>query len=285
MTLFRRSFSSVLPLAAVLSVLLTPASAADLKYALVSRDQLMQGLQDAPAKNTDRALELEKMFRSVGCEPSEELVKKLSEPNVICVLPGSTESVIVVGAHLDHVKEGDGIIDDWSGASMLPSLYRSLADMPRSHTFIFIGFGGEEEWLVGSDFHVRHLKPEERKQIAAMINLECLGVSTTKVWTGHSDPYLLKALIAMSKFVQLPLSGADLEYVSTDSESFATYKIPRITIESLTQAMLPLLHSKNDNIKAIDPALYYDSYRLIAAYLALLDQDVPTDGSPLEKRK
>ncbi len=59
---------------------------------------------------------------------------------MICVLPGNSEKVIIVGAHFDHVSDGSGVVDNWSGASLLPSLYQALKDHPRKHTFIFIGF-------------------------------------------------------------------------------------------------------------------------------------------------
>jgi Iap family predicted aminopeptidase len=246
-----------------------------MKYGLLSPDKIMDRLRDAPKNNVQRAAELNKMFRESGCQPSEQPVKGLREPNVLCVLRGSSDSIIVVGGHLDHVEKGDGTVDDWSGASMLPSLYQSLAGQPRSHTFLFIGFSGEEQGMVGSEFYVKHLTQEQRKQIAAMVNLECLGVTPTKVWTSHSEPLLVRMLVAMAQSLQLPLSGVNVENVgTTDSESFAQVKIPRITIHSITQENLTLLHSKDDNIKAVHQQLYYDSYRLITAYLVLLDQQL-----------
>jgi hypothetical protein len=280
----RHSWLREIAIAAVALFLILPASA-DLKYVLVSRESVMQRLQDAPMKNSDRVTELEKMFREAGCNPTEQPVKGLHQPNVLCVLPGSTDSMIVVGAHLDHVEEGTGVIDDWSGASMLPSLYQSLASQPRTHTFLFIGFAGEEDGLVGSDFYTKTLKPEQRKQIAAMINLECLGIGRAEVWTSHSEPILIRMLVAMAQSMKIPLGGINVERVgTTDSESFAHYHIPRITITAISQETWQLLHTKKDNIAAINPELYYDSYRLIAPYLVLLDQQLPTDGSDIEKK-
>jgi hypothetical protein len=255
------------------------ARASDLKYGLASPEVIMSRLKEAPKSDTGREAELAKMFREAGCQPVEQPVKGLRQPNVLCTLAGSSDSVIVVGGHFDHADEGDGIIDDWSGASLLPTLYLSLANQPRSHTFLFIGFGGEEQGMVGSEFYVKHLTPEQRKQIAAMVNLECLGVTPTKVWTSHSEPQMVRMLVAPAQSMQLPLSGVNVEKVgTTDSESFAHYKIPRITIHSITQETWPLLHSRNDNIKAIKEDLYYDSYRLIVPYLVLLDQQLPTSS-------
>jgi hypothetical protein len=275
----------VLVLAATV-LLAISISAGDLKYLLVSQDVVMARLTDAPVKNSDRVVELEKMFRQAGCQPTEQPVKGLHQPNVLCILPGASSSQIVVGGHLDHVEEGTGVIDDWSGASMLPSLYQSLAGHPREHTFLFIGFAGEEEGMVGSEFYAKHLTPEQRKQIATMVNLECLGITPTKVWTSHSETILVKMLVAMAQSMKLPLGGINVEQVgTTDSESFAHYSIPRITITAISQDTWPLLHTKKDNINAIKPDLYYDSYRLIVPYLALLDQQLATDGSPIEKHK
>jgi hypothetical protein len=270
---------------AIALLFVLPASA-DLEYVLVSREIVMQRLQDAPVKNSDRVTELEKMFREAGCNPSEEPVKGLHQPNVLCLLPGSSNSVIVVGGHLDHVEEGTGVIDDWSGASILPSLYQSLASHPRTHTFLFIGFAGEEQGMVGSEFYTKHLTPEQRKQIAAMVNLECLGIGKTELWTSHSEPILIRMLVAVAQSMKISLGGVNVERVgTTDSESFAHYNIPRITITAITQDTWQLLHTKKDNIAAINPELYYDSYRLIAPYLVLLDQQTPTDGSPIEPHK
>ena len=39
----------------------------------------------------------------------------------------SPERVIVLTSHNDKVDVGDGVVDNWSGASLLPSLFQSLA--------------------------------------------------------------------------------------------------------------------------------------------------------------
>jgi len=47
----------------------------------------------------------------------------------------------------------------------------------------------------------------------------------------------------------------------------------------LTNTTFPILHTARDQIEAIHIGEYYDSYRLIAAYLAYLDQMYLFDGS------
>ena len=55
-----------------------------------------------------------------------------------------------------------------------------------------------------------------------------------------------------------------------------------LLIHSITQEPLPILHSPRDRMDAIHLADYYDTYRLIAAYLAYLDVtlDPPASANP-----
>jgi hypothetical protein len=69
---------------------------------------------------------------------------------------------------------------------------------------------------------------------------------------------------------------------STDSESFAKYKIPRMTLHSLTSQTFPLLHTDKDQFNVIKPDDYYGSYRLITVFLAYLDGKLPAgSGAPV----
>lgn len=245
---------------------------AQIQFHAVEKPTVMQRLSSAPRKNSDRQKALFEMFAKVGCEPTEQPIKHSREANVICVLKGKSEDRIVVGGHLDHVEYGDGIIDDWSGASLLPTLYESLKSQLRHHTIVFVGFNQEEVGLMGSASYVKQLSPAEKPRVVAMVNLECLGLTKTKVWLSHSDKPLLAALAAVAKAMKLEVEGVNVEKVGTsDSESFAAAGIPRITLHTVTQDTLPLLHSRNDNMKAIRPDDYYENYRLAAGYLAALD--------------
>ena len=85
-----------------------------------------------------------------------------------------------LAAHFDHVERGQGIVDNWSGAVLLPFLAKSVAEMHPKHTYRFIAFTDEEKGLVGSKYYVSHLSKEEKKQILAMINFDTLGCRPTE---------------------------------------------------------------------------------------------------------
>jgi hypothetical protein len=226
--------------------------------------------------NQVRESVIRKWFAESGCAKpnlSEESVKPALPPNVICVLPGQTREVIVVGAHTDKVlRAGDGVVDNWSGASLLPSLLFSLGGQKRHHTFVFVGFTAEERGLIGSEYYVDHLSADERAHVEAMVNMDSLGLTPTKVWASHADKMLLDALTSVAAASKLPLSTVNVDKLgTTDSESFASYHIPRITLHSVTPEKMQVLHSADDTLLAINLDDYYDSYRLIAGYLRYLD--------------
>jgi Iap family predicted aminopeptidase len=253
-------------------------SVAQIHLQLLTQDAIEARLRAYRGTDFDREAELKKLFLESGCRAdqlSEQIVKKKQPPNVICVLSGASQDEIVVGAHFDHVDAGDGVVDNWSSASLLPSLLFSVRQDHRKSTYVFIGFMGEEEHLVGSEYYAEHLSPEQRQRIRAMVNMDTLGLGPTEVWTSHSNPTLAGLLGGMANNLHLALYGVNVDKVgTTDSESFARYKIPRITIHTLTQQTLPILHSRRDTLDKIRMSDYYDSYKLIAAYLVALDQFV-----------
>jgi Peptidase family M28 len=264
----------------------TVATAQDLVHAhfrLQTRATVEKRLKSFAADNQVREDIIRGWFAQSGCAKanlSEQPAKFGLPPNVICVLPGETPDTIVVGAHTDKVlRAGDGVVDNWSGASLLPSLLFSLSSVKRRHTFIFIGFTAEERGMLGSEYYVDHLTPEARDLIKAMVNMDSLGVTPTKVWATHADKPLLDALASVAMASRLPVSPVNVDNVgTTDSESFARYHIPRITLHSITQETMPILHSSEDRLAVINMNDYYDSYKLIAEYLAYLDDTLAPAG-------
>jgi hypothetical protein len=233
-------------------------------------------LKSFSTKNSVREALIRKWFSESGCKDSnlsEQPLAGTLPPNVICVLPGETQEVIIVGAHTDHVDSaGDGVVDNWTGASLLPGLLFSLDAQPRHHTFVFVGFSAEEKGLVGSAYYADHLTPEQRAHIEAVVNLDTLGLGPTEVWATHADKALLNALAATRTASKLPVLAMNVDNLGTaDSESFARYQIPRITLHSVTVETWPILHSSRDQLDAVKMKDYYDSYQFIAAYLADLD--------------
>lgn len=252
-------------------------SAKTFEFVPVSREVIQARLSRYAGKNQQRQATLKDLFREAGCDVpqlTEQSAKGSKIPNVICILPGSSDKSVIVGAHFDRVSYGDGVVDNWSGASLLPSLFEALKSQPRQHTYVFIGFTDEEQGLVGSRAYVQAMTNEQVASTDAMVNLDTLGLAPTEVWASHADPRLFSGISAVAKGLNLSLSGVNVEEVGmTDSEPFAKRKIPSITLHSLTQKAWDagVLHTSKDKLSAVRFDDYYQSYRLVTAFLVLLD--------------
>lgn len=243
-------------------------------FVLLKQDVIESRLKSLSRDDAQREATIKGLFVESGCTDhiSEQPVKHEKLPNLICILPGRTDKVILVGAHFDHASKGEGAVDNWSGAALLPSLYQSLKATPRRHTFVFVAFAAEEQGLVGAHFYVTQMSPEDVARTGAMINLDSLGLGPTEAWVSHGDPYLSGLIGWTAKELKLPISAVNVEAVgSADSEEFRKRNIPSLTLHSITQQTLPILHHPADKLSAINMADYYDSYHLLAGYLAILD--------------
>jgi aminopeptidase-like protein len=249
-----------------------------IRYDPASQLVIENRLQKYGGNDKQREETLRQMFSQAGCDDahlSQQGVKGSKLSNVICILPGSTNRVVIVGAHFDHVSAGDGVVDNWSGVALLPSIYEALKSEPRKHTYIFIGFTDEERGEVGSRYYVRTMTAEQVATTDAMVNMDTLGLASTEIWSSHSDKKLITALVLVASLMKLPVSAVNVDQIgSTDSVQFSERKIPSITIHSLTQQAWDarIIHTSKDRISAIHVDDYYETYRLVSAYLAYLDR-------------
>lgn len=252
-----------------------PLPGQSIEYTKLDPNIIQSRLEQYPGDNEARRAALKKIFEEAGCKDghlTDQKVKGSELGNVVCTIPGQTESVIVVGAHFDKKGSHDGVIDNWTGATMLPSLYQSLVKTPRKHTFVFVGFTDKEKGRKGSKAFVKGLSKQEASQTLAMVNIDSLGLSASKVTATEDNKQLTAYLAGVAKAVKRPVLGQNIEnWGSNDSESFQNRKIPCVTLHSLTPDNISVLHSKKDTIEAVQKDNYYDSYVLLAAYLAYLD--------------
>jgi len=241
-------------------------------------DLIRARLNQFKGNDSVRAASLIKLFRDAGCAESnltQQPVPKRKQPNVICVLPGAGQDTIVVGAHFDHAEEGSGVVDNWSGASLLPSLLQSLAPLERTHRFVFVGFTGEEDGEIGSTYFAKQMSKDELSHVSLMVNLDSLGLGPTEVWLSRSDRRAVDVLAATAHAMNLPISAVNVDNVGeSDEESFIKRNVCTVTLHSVTAETFHILHSEQDALSAIKFVDYYSSYRLIAGYLAVLDQHI-----------
>lgn len=261
--------------ALLLLIFLSPtANGADIRYWKADKPTVEAALKAAPTDNIEREKTLEASFIANDCsgDKLQHQDVKGHGSNLICEITGSEAGIIIVGAHFDHVERGQGIVDNWSGAVLLPFLAKSVAEMHPKHTYKFIAFTDEEKGLIGSKYYVSHLTKDQKKQVLAMVNFDTLGLSYTRMWLDHGDRALAQHLASVAAAMKLSIGIVNVEKVGmADSDSFRDAKIPVLTIHSLTQETLHILHTADDTFSAIKMDDYYDTYRLSALYLSYLD--------------
>jgi aminopeptidase S len=89
---------------------------------------------------------------------------------------GDPDHVVMIGAHLDSVPAGPGIVDDGSGVASLLEIATRLGSSPEvQNATRFAFFGHEETGSQGSTGYVTSLSAEDRKKITLYLNVDMVA--------------------------------------------------------------------------------------------------------------
>ena len=146
---------------------------------------------------------------------------------------GSARNVVMVGGHLDSVREGPGINDNGSGvAAVLETAIRLGHAPPVNHAVRFAFWGAEEIGIVGSRKYIESLDVEGLKDIALYLNFDMIGSpnpgyftydgnQSTAVGRGESPPRVPEGSAGIERtFVDyLESAGKTAEDTSFDGRS------------------------------------------------------------------
>ena len=120
-----------------------------------------------------------------------------STNNVLAETPGGDPSkVVVVGAHLDSVPEGPGVVDNGSGVATvleLASRLHKVADVTKTgpgglrNKIRFAFWGAEEFGLRGARFYVAGLSPAQRATITLNLNADMIASSNFVYFVTDGD--------------------------------------------------------------------------------------------------
>ena len=106
---------------------------------------------------------------------SVSTVVRVGETRNVLATPrsGLDGPFVLVGAHLDSVRDGPGIDDNGSGVAALLALAEAAAGRPEAARLAYAFWGAEELGDVGSDHYVRTLDSDPRP--FAYLNADMLG--------------------------------------------------------------------------------------------------------------
>jgi len=89
---------------------------------------------------------------------------------------GDPDQVVMIGAHLDSVSDGPGIVDNGSGVATLLEIAAQLGTDPSVQNRVrFAFFGAEENGAEGSTGYVQGLSPDDRKKIKLYLNVDMVA--------------------------------------------------------------------------------------------------------------
>lgn len=232
-----------------------------------SVEDIQKDLAAVPCKgNSERLKAVQTLFENLGA-PSKDISieRRNGVKNIIVRKQGSSSELIVIGAHYDKVNDGCGAIDNWTGIVTIAHIYKTLKDVELKKTVLFVGFGREEEGLIGSREIVKAIDKSQLYQYCAMINIDSLGLGVPHVESSISSAKLLVRASVLARQLQMPFHQSSILTIDSDSSSFLARKIPAISILGLSSDWKRVLHTRNDQVASIDPINVFHGYRLALA--------------------
>ncbi|TAH35548.1 MAG: M28 family peptidase [Planctomycetota bacterium] len=169
---------------------------------------------------------LERMLAAAPALPAtvgaEVLRPTARTRNVLGLLPGASDEVIVLGAHYDHLGFGgphslapgtheihNGADDNASGTALLLELAESMAQRgrPPGRSLLFALWSGEEEGLLGSDHWVKH-PTIAWERVVCNLNFDMVG----RLQEGRIIVGAVETAAAFGPALERARPGQDLEF-------------------------------------------------------------------------
>ncbi|HET9254159.1 MAG TPA: M20/M25/M40 family metallo-hydrolase, partial [Pseudonocardiaceae bacterium] len=150
---------------------------------------------------------------------------------------GDPGHVVMIGAHLDSVRNGPGIVDNGSGVAALLEIANHLgASPPVRNAIRFAFFGSEESGSQGSRSYVNDLSADDRGKILLYLNVDMVASPNAGYFAQGGKGFRKSAsgprgsaMVARVLADQLTKTGVTpqiIEFVGDDEAAFVHADIP-----------------------------------------------------------
>ncbi len=230
-------------------------------------EQIKEDIDAVPCKgNSERLQAVKALFEKMGATASDISIEKTKNTeNIIIRKQGASSELIVIGAHYDKVSAGCGAVDNWTGIVSIAHIYKTIRDQSLKKSVMFVGFGKEEEGLIGSADLVRAIDKDQISNYCAMINIDSLGLGIPQADTGMSTQKLVTRANELAKRMKMPFQQTYILEGDSDSSSFRRRQIPAISIHGLSNEWRKVLHTNQDTVSKVNPMSVYMGYKLALA--------------------
>ena len=194
---------------------------------------------------------------------------KSQSGNVIAEIPGVTDEIVIIGAHLDSWDLGTGAVDDGAGIGITVGAAKLILDMNKKprRTIRVVMFGAEEVGLVGAIAYAKkHANELDRHVVGAESDF-----GAGKVWrfdTNFAESKLYKAKEIHKVLEPLGIAlGSNNASGGPDMGPLRMLGMPVVTLKQNGWDYFDLHHTPNDTFDKINSE---DIAQNVAAYSAFI---------------
>jgi Zn-dependent M28 family amino/carboxypeptidase len=197
--------------------------------------------------------------------------------NVIGILPGETDSLIVFTGHYDHLGGfGNkaffpGANDNASGTAMVLDMARECSKQSKhKYSYAFMLFSGEEAGLLGSyNYTANPTIPLDKIKMLFNLDMVGTGIDGVSIFNGNTHPkeYALLDSINKVNSFNLKLSSKG---ISANSDIYPFYKKGVKGFFLLTNDKNAPYHTVTDTYDKLSFQSYEKLVKLIKAYINTL---------------
>ena len=200
--------------------------------------------------------------------------------NVIARVPGSSDTVIVLGAHYDTKPPSPGANDNASGCAALLEIARLVAQEPVVPTVEIVFFGAEE--VIGSDpddhhfgsrYRAANMTDAEWAAVAGMISIDMIGYGPDfhSRTMGEGPQELSDMVLEHARSTGVPMTYRADPGASgwSDHEAFEIGGVPVSWIEWRDD---PVYHTAQDTAGHVSSEKVATAGRLVLGLVRDLDQ-------------
>lgn len=244
------------------------------QVAFSPKEEVEASVRSVPCPQNDRLDGVRRLFKEAGATDEEIQVEKFDKDkisNVVVRKKGTTDETIVIGAHYDRTNMGCGVVDNWTGVTIVSHIYKTLRPLETTKSYVFVAFDREEEGLKGSRQMAKAMEKPAINQTCAMVNFDSFGMAAPMALKNASSPKLIRLATDLADESKFKFQAVEIEGASSDSVSFRDRKIPSITLSGLAGNWQQILHTSDDKIGKVNMDSVYMGYRFGLVYLANLD--------------
>lgn len=199
--------------------------------------------------------------------------------NVIARVKGTSDTVVVLGAHMDSKPPSPGANDNGSGCGALLELATVLAEQPVVPTVEFVFFGSEE--IIGGDsdahhfgsrYRVAQMSAAERARTAGMMSVDMIGYgSAFHSRTMARGPMTLSDMLVASANG----AGVGMSYLKDTSKTglsdHEAYELAGMPVSCVTWRQDPVYHTTGDVASHLSSARVGTTGAVVLGFLRGLD--------------